>query len=104
LLDLAYMSEPLNHKTAGDLAEENARMRRVLQILHDSVCPADSERFPHYGPEVCRVFWMPGLQQEEYWYRSTCEALGLVPVEGVPEWNPELNLVFQTSRRNGMKH
>jgi len=71
------MPDSLGNIPASELAEENARMRHVLQILHDSVCPADSERFPQHDTEVCRVFRMTPGQQDEYWYRSACEALGL---------------------------
>ena len=98
------MSEDLKGSRLTELVQENARLRRVIEILHDSVCPADSERFPEHGPEVCRVFWMDGMEQDRYWYRAVCEALAVNPNRDVPEWNSELNRVFRVGTSYRVTH
>ncbi len=87
-----------------DLERQNARMRRVLEILHDSVCPVDSERYPEHGPEVCRVFLMTAAQQDQYWYRAVRNALRLDPPADVPDWDPESRQMVQIGTRADVKH
>ncbi len=87
-----------------DLERQNARMRRVLEILHDSVCPVDSERYPEHGEEVCRVFFMTAAQQDQYWYRAVRNALRLDSPGEVPDWDPESNQMVQIGTRANVKH
>lgn len=87
------MTDNLTASTKAELLAENARLRRLVQILHDCYCPPDSERFPDHGRDVVRVFWMMPLEQDEYWYTEACAALGISAVpDGVPEWNTALNI------------
>jgi hypothetical protein len=80
----------------ADLLAENARLRKLAELLHDSLCPADSERFPEHEQDVCRVFWMSGPEQDRYWYFEVCKALGLQASDGdVSEWNSKTNHSIQ---------
>jgi hypothetical protein len=78
-----------------ELMAENARLRKLAELLHDSLCPVESERFPAQGREACRVCSMVAAERDRYWYSAACEALELSISEGeVSEWNSEMNHLF----------
>ena len=91
------MTHDSTSSTNPDLLAYIARLRRLVEILHDSYCPPDSERFPDHGREVVRVFWMTPSEQDQYWYTEACAALGITAVEvSIPEWSTTMNACFGT--------
>jgi hypothetical protein len=62
--------------TFASLIAENQRLRSLVERLHDHFSPADCERFPQHGEEICRVFFMDPAEQDSYWFNEARRALG----------------------------
>ncbi|MBC7928116.1 MAG: hypothetical protein H7039_20925 [Bryobacteraceae bacterium] len=91
--------------TIAALRLENQRLRRLVEILHDSFCPADCEEFAQQEQEVTRVFFLTPEKQDAYWYNEARGALGMPSSRtAAPSWNTmqtETNHAFQMRTKRG---
>jgi hypothetical protein len=84
----------MSHLEFPELLAENKRLRRLAELLHDTYCTPDHERFPEHGEEICRIFWMDAVQHDQFWSNEAAAALGLEREQRVPEWHIDPERVF----------